>query len=107
MICDTKVNLFWILKDGIPTPVTGEESWREWFEVFNNRVIRQDEIEGCMISTIFFGVNHSQSRKPLLYETSLLLDEDENPIYRSETEKEALKIHESLIVKVKIHAKIK
>jgi hypothetical protein len=67
----------WILdEEGIPKEVSLQE-WAVWFESFDNRVIKQYERDGYLVSTVFLGIDHNWSGKgpPILFETMIFDDQ--------------------------------
>ncbi|NUX58706.1 hypothetical protein [Paraburkholderia youngii] len=69
--------LYWRLNDDKSvSPIHGrlnEEPVLEWareLEKFDNRQLARDDIAGCMVSTIFLGIDHGYGRgEPVLFET--------------------------------------
>lgn len=100
----------WILTDERP-PRELEvdwETWAEWFEEWQWRVIAQTQIKnGPWVSTIFMGLDmsHGRAPEPLLYETAVFGPTTEEHRSsgpdldgkRSSTYDEALRTHEALV----------
>lgn len=67
------LDLFWILKDKKPIQVSTLE-WAEWFQNRENRIVKNDQIEGnIFVSTIFLGLDHGFGcpGPPVLFETMI------------------------------------
>lgn len=61
---------FWILDEkGNPQSVD-LMTWAKWFEK-KDRIVKQEWIGDCWVSTVFLGINHNWSNKgpPILWET--------------------------------------
>ena len=84
----------YILKDGIPVPEPDLMKWAEFFEKTENRIVKQDEIDGVKISTIFLGINHNFGEGiPILYETMVFGGDSHGDMERYATVEEALVGH--------------
>lgn len=65
--------------DGHPVPCADLLEWGRWFESAD-RVVRQDEVNGFLVSTVFLGLDHSFSGgPPVLWET-MVLGADGHPL---------------------------
>lgn len=59
--------------DGNPLEIEDVLMWAQWFETHERRVAR-DEVEGCVVSTVFLGLDHSfgpPGTTPILWETMI------------------------------------
>ncbi len=57
-----------------PIPAENINEWQGWMFNHNNKVVKQDIIDGVFISTVFIGINqnlYADSYEPLLFETAL------------------------------------
>lgn len=68
--------LYWRLNaDHTISPLGGADGeatleWARQFEQFDNRVLKQETIEGCLVSTVFLGLDHGfGGGPPLVFET--------------------------------------
>lgn len=69
----------YILVGGKPVPEPDLLKWADWFENYENRVLRQTAYEdkGIRVSTIFLGLDHNFMRhykpdaEPILWETMI------------------------------------
>ena len=86
--------IYWILDEyGKPKVVEDVLEWARWFEACD-RHIRQDEIDGVQVSTVFLGIDHSfNSGTPILYETMIFGGEYDEWQRRYCTEEEATAGH--------------
>ena len=80
--------------------------WATFFET-NDRIVKQEEIDGKFISTVFLGLNHDFSGrgKPLIFETMIFKDGKEVYLNRYSTWKEAEEGHAEAVEWVKNGAK--
>lgn len=65
----------YILDDnGEPVPVD-TITWARWFEADEHRIVRQDHVDGVLVSTIFSGLDtfsfSEQQHEPFLWETMI------------------------------------
>lgn len=70
-----------------------------------DRIVKKEIVNGCKISTVFIGLDHSFSFSPIpeIFETMIFVDEDMKDIYldRYATWKEAEEGHERAVQWVK------
>jgi hypothetical protein len=61
----------YILKGKTPVPEPDLLKWAQWFEEANNRVVKQDTINGYFVSTVFLGLDHDFGfgGAPILFES--------------------------------------
>ena len=59
----------YILKDGNVTATRDVLKWAKWFERPENQRVAYDKVGNTEISTIFLGVDFTQRRRPVLWET--------------------------------------
>lgn len=51
-------------------PMSASLEWAREFENFDNRRLRQDDVDGCLVSTVFLGLDHGWGGgPPILFET--------------------------------------
>jgi hypothetical protein len=95
---------FWILDDkGEPKPVAGISEWSIATDD-EKAIVKQEDVSGARISTVFLGVDHSftQTGPPILWETMVfggMLD-----MYKDRcggTREQAEAMHERVVAKVK------
>lgn len=67
--------------------------WAEWFKNSENRIIKQDTINGVFISTIFLGIDHGYNGELILFETMIEKDGNQE-LTRYCTYDEAVQGHE-------------
>lgn len=87
----------YILVGQTPVPEPDLDKWAQWFEAAD-RIVKQTEIPGGMVSTVFLGLDH-QWRKgpPLLFETMHFADGDSVDCRRCSTWFEAERQHEAMV----------
>lgn len=82
--------------DGNPMSL---EDWGRAFEQFDGRKIGNTQINGCTVSTVWLGIDHSfgQGGPPLIFETMIFDHRDEPELdewcMRYATKEEAVKGH--------------
>lgn len=88
---------YYILKDKKPVPVSFME-WVTWFERAE-RIIKQEEINGIKVSTVFLGMNHSfgYTPNPLVFETMIFGGEHDEYCERYSTWDEAEDGHQRAV----------
>jgi len=86
---------FYILVDGDPVQVESARQWGQWFESHTaERIVKQEEIDGVKVSTVFLGLDHSFSEgDPLLYETMIFGGPHNDYQERCSTRAQAVEIH--------------
>lgn len=61
-----------------PVLLDGDDliAWATWYGKAENRVVRQEDVEGYMVSTIFLALDHNfaMSGPPILFETMVFHD---------------------------------
>ena len=74
-------NLKYVLDGHTPVPATLME-WAKWFETADRHVAATTLEDGTYISTVFLGLDHNYgpSGPPLLFETMIFANPDENMI---------------------------
>lgn len=91
-------HLYVLLEDG-RTPLAVEDVvvWGRWFEDFN-RVVKQDEKDGVLVSTVFLGIDHNffQTGPPLLWETLVFRGPYDGKMDRYSSYEEAVAGHERM-----------
>jgi hypothetical protein len=74
-------------------PVDDVSEWAKWFET-GNKIVRQNNILGIFVSTVFLGLNHRfGDGEPLLFETMIFNGSNDQYQERYTTREEALKGH--------------
>jgi hypothetical protein len=58
----------YILDGHTPVPASSKK-WSEWFENTDLRRVKEDNVEGIRVSTVFMGVDIGWEGPPMLYET--------------------------------------
>jgi hypothetical protein len=63
--------------------------WAEWFE-HADRQLARDEIGGCVVSTVFLGIDHGfgRNREPVLWETMVFEGTEWSTLMRREFPRE-------------------
>ena len=83
-----------------PVPVEDLVAWGRWYERGENRIVRQDDVEGYMVSTIFLALDHNfaMSGPPILFETMVFHDGATLDYQtRCSTWEQALDMHEAAV----------
>jgi hypothetical protein len=77
--------------------------WAKWLEMAKSkRVVRQDTIDGVLISTVFLGLDHQWGEgPPLIFETMIFNGEHDGRQERSSTWDEAEEMHKQAVRVVK------
>lgn len=90
---DDNITGNYILVGKEPVPEPNLLKWGKWFETANRKV-RQDEIDGVRISTVFLGLDHSFGEgAPLLFETMIFGGEHDGYQTRASSWDEAVGQH--------------
>jgi len=86
----------WIKKELVPVELL---EWAKWFET-TDRHVGNDTINGYRISTVFLGLDHNFGvGAPLLFETMVFGDDDEEDMERYATYEEAEEGHKRFVEK--------
>lgn len=87
----------WILKGHEPVPASLLE-WANWFEKAD-RSVAQTQGDGYRVSTVFLGLDHRfcGDGPPLLFETMVFSDDDDEDMSRYSTWDEAIAGHERTV----------
>lgn len=81
----------------------------EWTQLFGDpayRFLRQDEIHGSHLSTVWLGIDHGaggQDDPPVIFETMWFADDEEGQ-WRYSTEAAALSAHQAMLDYINAHA---
>lgn len=88
------MHLYVLDEHGNPKQVSNLTIWAKLFES-QDRILTRDEVSGALVSTIFLGCDHSQSkdREPILWETMIFGGEHDQFLTRYTTREEALAGH--------------
>lgn len=90
---DDNITGKYILVGKEPVPEPNLLKWGKWLETANRKV-RQDEIDGVIISTVFLGLDHSFGGElPLLFETMIFGGEHDGYQTRASSWDEAVGQH--------------
>jgi hypothetical protein len=81
--------------NGEVMPCRDIRKWAQWYETFENRVIKKDDIHGVEISTVFLGLDHnfSGTGPPVLWETMIFGGLENEFQRRYDSEEAALEGH--------------
>lgn len=92
----------YVLNDqGEPELCDDVVAWSYWFETAD-RVVKQDDFGGVMVSTVFLGLDHSFGEgPPVLYETLVFGGKLDDEQERYSTRKEAEQGHERMVSRLK------
>jgi len=92
----------YILKYRNPYPYNNLIKWGKWYENINNRIVRRTYINDIFISTVFLGLDHGMDNgKPILFETMIFRNGEEQGCERCTTWREALAMHWKAVELVK------
>lgn len=87
------------------TPVTADLiTWAKWFDedAREKRIVKQEEVNGVRVSTVFLGLNHSfGDGPPMIFETMVFGGSLEGLLERCSTWDEAEKQHLAMVERVK------
>lgn len=94
-------NVFYMLdENGNVTTTDNVNEWGLWFESAD-RVVAQETIDGCKISTVFLGLNFGwNDEPPKLWETMVFYGEEFGDVYQKRcagTKKDAQLMHEEAV----------
>lgn len=90
-----------VLHGKLAVPETDLLKWSMWMET-NERQIALTRIGGCVVSTIFLGIDHNWGRgSPLLFETKVFRGGVSGEDWRCETWDEADKLHKYTVAEVR------
>lgn len=94
----------WFDRDGKPLEML------EWARLFENleykRVARDELTNGCLVSTVWLGLNHGYGGPPLIFETMVFRPDDGvdgGDMERYSTEAEARAGHDAMVKKWSTH----
>ena len=99
----TNMNIYYILKNKKPVPVSDVLEWGRFFEKAD-RIVKQETLPNeVFVSTVFLGLDHNFGwGKPLLFETmAFVRNEAEIDSDRYSTWEEAEKGHKRMVKKCK------
>lgn len=89
--------MLYILRDKVPVLASDLLEWATWFETAD-RVVKQEQIGPCFVSTVFLGIDHNFFRgsAPLLFETMVFSHGTSNDLWqeRASTWELALECHQ-------------
>ena len=94
------MNRYYILDGETPIPLSDYE-WEEWRGV-RRHIIRNTDLLGGEVSTIFLGINHNYAEPsdPILFETMVFGGDLDGTQERYRTYEEAIAGHAEMIEKV-------
>ena len=91
-----------ILKDKKPIPEPDPLKWANWFEDFDQCIVKKDKVRNVNVSTVFLGLNHSlNEKKPILFETMIFGGKHNCYQERYATWEQAEAGHERALIMVK------
>lgn len=93
----------YILVNREPVACNDTLEWGRWFEeatFTKERIVAQDDIGGCFVSTVFLGLDHNfgYSDRPILFETMIFNGPNDQYQERCSTWEEAALMHKLAIV---------
>lgn len=93
---------YFILKNRTVHSCLDAMEWAKWFEENpSDRVVKQSEVNGAKISTVFLGIDHCyDGGEPILYETMIFGGPNDQYQYRYHTYKQAEEGHDKLVEKL-------
>jgi hypothetical protein len=93
--------IYWVLVGQTPVPEPDFMAWAVWYRTAD-RVVRQTEIPGGMVSTVFLGLDHNfGGGPPILFETMIFCDgEGSGECWRCSTWLEAEQQHVAALAMV-------
>ena len=71
----------YILENKVPVPCQDAVAWREFMKHEKNVLIAQDVIGQFRVMTVFLGFNHSDSEKPMFFQTTCFGTNSSRPKY--------------------------
>lgn len=89
----------YILSGKTPIPATDRRAWALWWHRVENRILAQTTVAGCVVSTVFLGIDHSfgVGSDPILFETMVLGDRRNDVCRRYRTWDEAMEGHKEIV----------
>lgn len=91
-------NMYYILEDRTPKPITDVREWATWFEKADRHVKNDFLPNGIHVSTVFLGLDHAWSNEPpMLFETMIFGSEHDGYQERYSTWEEAEAGHQRAI----------
>lgn len=92
-------NRFFILKNKSPVYEPDLIKWSKWFEENSDkRILKRETVNGCIVSTIFLGINYQLfTGPPLLFETLIINGIYDGEIHRYTTWDQAMKGHHEMV----------
>ena len=93
------MNDYFILDDDHNLIAADLMTWSHWFENAENRVVAKTQVGNCVVSTVCLGIDHNFMRdgRPLLFETMVFVDGNDEDCWRSSTWAEAVAQHERVV----------
>jgi hypothetical protein len=80
------------------------EEWAE-LTISDKKILARDEIGDYLVSTVLLGIDHcfhiNPGMKPIIFETMVFKDDDEDYVERYSTKEEALEGHKRAVVMTK------
>lgn len=104
---------FYVLVNRVPVPELNLTSWSNMFGTFD-RTVRKSEgkitLDGnnmgeITVSTVFLGIDHAVQGPPMLFETMVFGGPSDGEQDRCSTWEAAEKMHEAMVLKVKLDVK--
>jgi len=96
----------YVLVGQTPVPEPNLMKWAFWFENScrnDGRRVAKDELPGCVVSTVFLGLDHNffGDGPPILFETMVFADAEAVDQYRCSTWAEAEAQHQRVVAELK------
>lgn len=96
-----------VLHGKVAVPVETIEEWARAFDT-KKRIVAQDRIGGCFISTVFLGIDHQYGDgPPLIFETMIFRGGDGDETMRCESWEQAERQHKDAVAMVRREIKEK
>jgi hypothetical protein len=92
----------YVLDGTTPVPASDLETWGQWFQANNNRIVKQEDVGRYHVSTVFLGIDHNfaMTGPPVLFETMVFGGSgDDEYCDRCSTWDEALVMHEQAVLR--------
>ena len=90
---------WYVLKDRVPVLATSALEGAAFMKNIEARIVRQTENKKMLISTVFLGLDHNHSGvgDPILFETMIFIDGEEQYCNRCSTWKQAEEMHKDAL----------
>lgn len=78
------------------------ERYRELWSSMDYRVVRQEEVAGAGVSTVWLGIDHAVRGAPVIFETMIFGGEHDGVTWRYPTEMAARRGHMFIVIYLRI-----